>query len=142
MILGVGVDLVSLEKFRSILARPSADRFLHRVFSGSEIAYCRKSAEPAQAFGARFAAKEAVAKAFGLGFCAELPPLSIVVTRGPRGGPKIDLRDSALQLAEDQRVSAIYLSLSHTSDNACAFVILECTNEMRPPVTSRRPRRL
>jgi holo-[acyl-carrier protein] synthase len=134
VIVGVGVDLVSLVRFRAILARPSAERFIQRVFSESEIAYCRKYFEPAQAFAARFAAKEATAKAFGTGFSAGLSPLSAVVRHGPTGRPQIELHGAARRLAEAGHISHIHLSLSHTWDSACAFVVLEADDRTFPLV--------
>jgi holo-[acyl-carrier protein] synthase len=134
VIVGVGVDLVSPERFRAILDRASAARFVRRVFAECEAEYCSASHAPAQAFAARFAAKEAVAKAFGVGFGAGLTPLSIVVTRGVTGAPSLELRGPARRLAEQRGVSRIHLSLSHTAKSACAFVILESEYPLSPVV--------
>jgi len=122
-ILGTGIDLVenariaaSLEKF--------GDRFLNRVFRESEQAYCRPMRRPAPHYAARFAAKEAVAKAFGCGISERIGFLDIEVVRDTAGAPSIVLHGPARELAEERGVTKIFLSLSHTDHYAVANVLL------------------
>jgi holo-[acyl-carrier protein] synthase len=80
MILGIGVDLVEVERIEQSIAR-HGERFLQRVFTDSEIAYCSPMKGPGPHYAARFAAKEALAKAFGTGISTELGWLDIEVRR-------------------------------------------------------------
>ena len=91
MILGIGVDLVEIPRMQRILDRPWARRFIERVFRPEEITVCEKAARPAEAYAARFAAKEAVVKAFGTGFSRGITPAAIVVCGGERTRPTIHL---------------------------------------------------
>lgn len=125
MILGVGVDLVDVGRMRVVLTRRWAHRFIKRVFATEEIDACERSPHPAQCYAARFAAKEAVAKAFGTGFSRGITPAMMSVRGGERNRPEIKLTDRALQFAQSKKVSAIHVSLTHTGTEACAFVVVE-----------------
>ncbi len=125
MILGVGVDLVEVPRMQRILDRPWGRRFIERVFCPEEIAVCDGAARPAEAYAARFAAKEAVVKAFGTGFSKGITPAAIVVCGGERTRPTIRLQTKALALAESMNVSGIHVSLTHTAGAACAMVVIE-----------------
>lgn len=125
MILGVGVDLVEVRRMERALNRPWGKRFVSKVFSAEEIAACDSSAQPAQGYAARFAAKEALAKALGTGFSRGVAPGRIVVAGGERRQPSISLLGRAQKLAESMQVTAIHVSLSHTPQTACAFVVVE-----------------
>jgi len=122
-VLGIGIDLVenrriarSLEKF--------GDRFLQRVFCPAEVEYCRRMHNPVPHYAARFAAKEAVSKAFGCGIGEEIGLLDIEVIRDERGAPAIRLHGNGLALSEVRGVKRILLSLSHTEHYAVASVTL------------------
>lgn len=125
MILGVGVDLVDISRMERALATSWSDRFLCRVFSRGEISTCTGAAQPAQCFAARFAAKEALAKALGTGFSRGVAPADIRVHGGERQRPFITLHTGALAVAEAMKVNAIHVSLSHTPSAAIAMVVLE-----------------
>ncbi len=125
MILGVGVDLVEVPRMQRILERPWARRFVERVFCPEEIAVCDGAARPAEAYAARFAAKEAVAKALGTGFSRGITPAAIVVRGGERTRPTISLQAKALILAESMNVSDIHVSPTHTAGDACVMVVIE-----------------
>lgn len=125
MILGVGVDLVEVPRMQRILDRPWARRFIERVFRPEEIAVCKGAARPAEAYAARFAAKEAVVKALGTGFSKGITPAAIVVCGGERTRPTIRLQAKALALAESENISDIHVSLTHTGGAACAVVVIE-----------------
>jgi holo-[acyl-carrier protein] synthase len=78
-----------------------------------------------QRYAARFAAKEALAKALGTGFSRGVTPGGIVISGGERERPRITLKDKALDLARSMNASTIHVSLSHTDESACAVVVVE-----------------
>lgn len=119
----IGVDLVDNARIRRILDRGD-DAFVRRVFTAKERAYCDAMADPVPHYAARFAAKEAVAKAFGTGIGGHAAFLDIEVSREPSGQPVIVLHGTAGSTASRLGVSCIRLSLSHTSDHAIAMVML------------------
>jgi holo-[acyl-carrier protein] synthase len=125
VILGVGVDLVEVRRMERVLNRPWGKRFVAKVFSAEEIAVCDSAPQPAQGYAARFAAKEALAKALGTGFSRGVSPGRIVVHGGERRQPSISLLGRAQKVAESMQVVAIHVSLTHTPKTACAFVVLE-----------------
>lgn len=124
MILGVGVDLVEVERIDHSIARHGT-HFLHRVFTEREIAYCSKMRTPGPHYAARFAAKEAVSKAFGTGIGAQLGFVEIEVCREEAGAPFIVLHGPAAEFARERRARKIHLSLSHTATCAVAQVVIE-----------------
>ncbi|MFO1439274.1 MAG: holo-ACP synthase [Verrucomicrobiaceae bacterium] len=123
MITGTGIDLVEVARIRELLTR-HADRFKQRTFTTGEIAYCDACADPAIHFAARFAAKEAAAKALGTGLWSEAGVnwTDIEVTRAESGRPSLVFHHNAAKLTSELRA---HLSLSHTKDHAIAQVILE-----------------
>ncbi len=125
MIVGVGVDLVDVSRMERILRSRWAGRFVTKVFSREEAATCDAMAHSAEGFAARFAAKEAVAKALGTGFTRGVSPGSILVLGTERTRPTIELTGAALRQADELQVGAIHVSLSHTATTACAFVVVE-----------------
>jgi holo-[acyl-carrier protein] synthase len=125
LILGVGVDLVPVSRMERILRSRWADRFIRRVFSPEEIRVCSAAATPAQSYAARFAAKEALAKAFGTGFSRGVSPATVSVRGGERNRPEITLTGKGLAFARNLNVGSIYVSLTHTAETACAFVVIE-----------------
>ncbi len=108
-----------------ILDRPWGRRFVERVFCPEEIAVCDRAARPAEAYAARFAAKEAVVKALGTGFSKGITPAAIVVCGGERTRPTIRLQGRALVLAESIDVCDVHVSLTHTAGGACAVAVIE-----------------
>jgi holo-[acyl-carrier protein] synthase len=119
-VLGVGVDLCEVDRMRRVLARTPG--FAARVFTDDEQAYCRARRDPAERFAARFAAKEAVLKAMGvgLGACAFR---DIEVVRAESGAPSLALHGAAAELAAARGIARWHVSLSHTSVVAEALVI-------------------
>ncbi len=118
-ILGTGIDLVenariaaSIEKF--------GDRFLHRIFTPGEIAYCASMAKPTPHYAARFAAKEAVSKCFGCGIGKQLGWLDMEVTNDEAGAPHMVLHGDGIALAAARGVRQIFVSLTHTDQYAAA----------------------
>ena len=119
-VIGVGIDVCDVDRMRRVLAR--SPRFAARVFTEDEQAYCRKRRDPVERFAARFAAKEAVLKAMGvgLGACAFR---EIEVVRAESGAPSLALRGAAGELAAARGIANWHVSLSHTSTVAEALVI-------------------
>lgn len=123
-VLGVGVDIVENARIEHSLER-FGDRFLHRVFTAGEIEYCQSMKYPARHFAARFAAKEAVSKAFGTGIGRAMGWRDIDVHRHDSGQPFVVLERGAKELAAQRGVAAIWISLSHTDHHAAAMIVLE-----------------
>jgi len=124
MLLGSGVDLIEVGRIAESMER-FGERFLRRVYTAREIAYCSGRRSAAESFAARFAAKEAGAKALGTGMSFGVAWTQIEVARSSTGRPMLELSGAALRHAERLGVCAISLSLSHTDALAIAMVVLE-----------------
>jgi holo-[acyl-carrier protein] synthase len=124
MIIGIGVDIVEIERFRKVIERLK-DRFLLRVFTPGERIFCDNHRNPVPHFAVRFAAKEAVFKALGTGWAKGVTWLDVEVLRERQDPPKLVLSGEALRLSEKKGVRNLHLSLSHTEQSAIAMVILE-----------------
>jgi holo-[acyl-carrier protein] synthase len=123
-VLGIGVDLVENARIQHSLDR-FGDRFLHRIFTAGEIEYSQSMKYPARHLAARFAAKEAVSKAFGTGIGKAMGWKDIDVRRKPSGEPFVILEGGAKKLAEERGVSAVWITLSHTENHAMAMIVVE-----------------
>ena len=123
-VLGIGVDLVENARIEHSLER-FGERFLNRVFTAGEIEYSQSMKFPARHLAARFAAKEAVSKAFGTGIGKAMGWKDIDVRRKVSGEPYVILEGGAKQLAEERKVSKISISLSHTEHYAMAAIVME-----------------
>ncbi len=131
MILGVGTDLIEIDRVRRSVER-FGNRFLERVFTPLEIAYCRRKVHgAAESFAARFAAKEAGAKALGTGISRGVRWTEIEVRNQHGGKPEIVWSGRALERALDLGVTATHLSLTHSRELAMAVVIVEAAGEMK-----------
>jgi holo-[acyl-carrier-protein] synthase len=119
-VIGVGLDLVDIERFRAVLVRQPALR--ERLFTGDELALAAARLDPVPALAVRFAAKEAVMKALGVGLGA-FAFHDVEVQRATSGAPSLVLRGSASVLAADHGVREWKVSLSHTAHVAEAVVI-------------------
>ncbi len=123
-VLGVGVDIVETQRIEHSLER-FGERFLHRVFTEGEIAYCQSMKFPARHFAARFAAKEAVSKAFGTGIGKAMGWRDIDIHRQESGQPFVVLEGSAKAFAAELGVAVVWVSLSHTDHYAAATAVIE-----------------
>ena len=123
-VLGIGVDLVENARIEHSLER-FGERFLHRVFTAGEIEYSQSMKYPARHLAARFAAKEAVSKAFGTGIGKAMGWKDIDVRRKPSGEPFVVLEGGAKKLAEERNVSKVAITLSHTEHHAMAVIVVE-----------------
>ncbi len=122
-VLGIGCDLCDVARVRGVWER-QGERFLEYTFTEGERAYCLRMRDPAPYLAARFAAKEAVAKAFGTGFGAELGWKSIEVTHGERGDPRVKLDALGEALLAARGATGVLLTLSHTDTMAIAVAAL------------------
>jgi len=125
-IIGIGIDLVSIERLRGVLDRYGA-RFLERVLTAEERAYCERHQDSAPPVASRFAAKEAVLKALGTGLARGIRWQDLEVRRTGQGPPTLHLTGRAAEEAAALGVDRIHLSLSHDRDTAVAMVVLERT---------------
>ncbi len=121
MVVGVGTDLVDIARFREAAERTPG--ILTRYFTEDEQAYAQRRNDPIERFAARFAAKEAVMKALGVGLGAcELAEIEVVRDEDS-GAPDLVLHGKAAALAAERGVTAWHLSLTHTDSAAHAIAI-------------------
>jgi holo-[acyl-carrier protein] synthase len=123
VILGLGLDVAEISRIRDSLER-FGERFTARVLTQAEAAGMPQ-ADPAPYVAARFAAKEAAAKALGTGFANGVTQTSIEVENLASGAPVLRLHGKALKIAKELGVQKIHISLTHGRDIAAATVILE-----------------
>jgi len=124
MILGTGIDIVSIPRMVKSLSR-WGDAFTKRVFTDVEREYCQKRNRYAGHFAARFAVKEAFLKALGSGLVARMKWSDVEVMNEHNGKPFVNLSGEVKRVAEDMRVTNIFVSITHTHEYAIAQVILE-----------------
>jgi holo-[acyl-carrier protein] synthase len=124
MIVGMGTDLAEIGRVERSIER-FGERFLERVYTAGEIAYCQSKKSSAESFAARFAAKEAGAKALGTGISRGVSWREFEVRRAPSGKPSLVLSGRAAELAAGLGVARISLSLTHTRELAMAVVVME-----------------
>jgi len=123
MVFGIGIDIVENDRISDSIRR-HGERFVDRVFHTSEIDYCRSMADPAPHFAVRFAAKEAVSKAFGTGFAQRVGWRDIEIRRKASGEPFVVLHGGAAEFANRLGINAILVSLSHTKNYAVANALV------------------
>lgn len=131
MILGIGIDIIEVARIRSSHER-FGERFLQRILLPNEISYCLSHREPGPFLAARFAAKEAISKAFGTGIGAQLSWQDMEVARKESGEPFVILHGRGQRLLEARGGNQILISLSHTQVHATAVAILERAGEAAP----------
>ncbi len=119
----MGIDLVEISRIRGSGER-HGDRFLEKVFSDAERAAMSGRADPWPGYAARFAAKEAVSKAFGTGIGAELDWRSVSVVTDSAGAPRVELDAKGAELLRARGASRILISLTHTGSLAQACAVL------------------
>ncbi|HXC94330.1 MAG TPA: holo-ACP synthase [Edaphobacter sp.] len=124
MVLGLGTDLIETRRLQESIDR-FGERFLARVFTAAEIAYCKRKKNAAESFAARFAAKEAGAKALGTGISHGVSWKEFEVQREASGRPTLHLSGRARELADTMGVKRIQVSLTHSREWAMAVVVTE-----------------
>ena len=124
MILGVGIDIIEVARIQASYER-FGERFLNRILHPKEIAYCLSHKAPAPFLAARFAAKEAISKAFGTGIGAQLGWRDMEVGRKESGEPFVILHEGGQKLLQARSARIVLISLSHTQAHAAAVAVLE-----------------
>jgi len=124
MILGVGIDIIEVSRIQASYEK-FGERFLGRILHPGEISYCLSHRVPAPFIAARFAAKEAISKAFGTGIGAQLGWHDMEVQRKKSGEPFVVLHDKGQELLQARGARQVLISLSHTQVHATAVAILE-----------------
>lgn len=122
MIFGIGIDVVEVERVESSMAE-FGERFSSRVFTEAERAYCDSQKRPAIHYAARFAAKEAVAKALGTGIGKDLSWLDMEIRRRESGEPEVFLSGDGAKFAKDNNLGQIKISLTHAQHYAAANAV-------------------
>ena len=124
MIIGSGIDMVEIRRIQHAVDR-YGQRFLDRVYTQSEQAYCLRKRNSGESLAARFAAKEAGAKALGTGISYGVSWLEIEVVREPSGRPTLKFHGRAGEIAARMGMAHAALSITHTAELAMASVVLE-----------------
>jgi holo-[acyl-carrier protein] synthase len=124
MILGTGIDIIEVARIASSHEK-FGERFVNRILLPDEIAYCLSHKNPAPFLAARFAAKEAVSKAFGTGIGARLGWRDMEICRKESGEPFVVLHGNGKKLFETRGAKQLHVSLSHTQNYAAATAVLE-----------------
>jgi len=124
LVIGLGTDLIEIARIERSYAR-YGEAFLRRVFTPGEVAYCMAKKNFAESLAARFAAKEAGAKALGTGISRGVNWREFEVRRAPGQRPELHLSGRALQIADRLGVSRVSLTLSHSRLLSIAVVVAE-----------------
>jgi holo-[acyl-carrier protein] synthase len=124
MIVGIGVDIVDIERVRGILERYK-DRFVDRVFTDTEKLYARRGVKTAERLAGRFAVKEAVLKAFGTGKSQGILWRDVETVPGPKGKPVVKLHGNAYKYMNILSADTVHVSITHDGGKAVAFVVIE-----------------
>lgn len=128
MIYGIGIDLVNIKRMEKVITRWD-DRFINRIFTSGEIDTCKKRAFPPSAFSLRFAAKEAFAKALGLGMNNGVSWRDIEVYHFPGGKPGLRVHGRSSEICRENSITGFHISLSDDGDYGTAMVVLEKNDE-------------
>ncbi|MGV3774024.1 MAG: holo-ACP synthase [Verrucomicrobiales bacterium] len=124
MIIGLGTDIIEVERIRSSHTK-FGERFAARILREGEINYCLSHKDPAPFLAVRFAAKEAISKAFGTGIGKDLGWQDMEIARKSSGEPYVILHDKGIELFKLRGASKLHITLSHTTQHATAVAILE-----------------
>ena len=130
MIVGIGVDIVDVERVQGLLAR-YRERFVRRVFTEAENRYANRSVKSAERLAGRFAVKEAVLKAFGTGKSQGILWRDVETVPGPKGKPKVNLYGNADKYLKTLNADHVHVSISHDGGKAVAFVVIESAGGSR-----------
>ena len=126
-IFGTGIDIVETGRIHDSIEK-FGDRFLNRCFLPGEIEYCRSMKFPALHFAARFAAKEAISKAFGTGIGKHLGWRDMEICRRDSGEPFVALHGDGAEFARQHGITEVFVSLSHCKDYAAAQAVAVCSS--------------
>jgi holo-[acyl-carrier protein] synthase len=135
VILGVGIDIIEVARIQSSYEK-FGERFLNRILHPNEISYCLSHRVPGPFLAVRFAAKEAISKAFGTGIGAELGWQDMEVGRRESGEPFVIFHGAGQQLLTARGARTVLISLSHTQNYAAAVAVLESATHSASPSQS------
>lgn len=121
-VLGIGIDVVEVARIESSMSE-FGDRFAEKVFTEAERRYCQSQRRPEIHYAARFAAKEAVSKAFGTGIGKDLGWLDMEIVRKESGEPELVLSGAGLAFAEGKGIAKVMISLTHARHYAAANAV-------------------
>jgi holo-[acyl-carrier protein] synthase len=124
MILGIGIDIIEVARIAASLEK-FGHRFGERILSPAEIEYCLAHRRPAPFVAARFAAKEAISKAFGTGIGKHLGWQDMEIAHRPTGEPYVIFHGKGKTLFESRHAKNIFVSISHTEAYAAVTAVLE-----------------
>jgi holo-[acyl-carrier protein] synthase len=124
MILGTGIDIIEVARIAASYEK-FGERFVNRILLPDEITYCLTHKNPAPFLAARFAAKEAISKAFGTGIGAALGWQDMEICKKESGEPFVVLHGKGKKLFEARGANRLLVSLSHTENYAAATAVLE-----------------
>jgi holo-[acyl-carrier protein] synthase len=124
MIVGMGIDVAEVKRIEAVIDSQK-ERFLRRVYTLDEVAYCERFKNKYERYAGRFAAKEAAMKALGTGWSRGVRWVDVEVVRQRGGRPTVSLKGEAKKIAEAMGVKNIALSITHTAEQAIAQVIFE-----------------
>ena len=122
-LIGIGIDVVEVDRVKSSLDE-FGERFLEKLFTKTEQEYCGRQKRPELHLAARFAAKEAIAKAFGTGIGKEIGWLDMEIIRRESGEPEVRLSGNASSYAESRGVVRVMVSLTHAKHYAAANAVI------------------
>ena len=124
MIVGMGIDVAEVDRIRAVV-EAQAERFLKRVYTPAEVAYCEQFKNKYERYAGRFAVKEAAMKALGTGWSRGVRWVDVEVVRQRGGRPTLELKGEAKNIADRMGVKHIAVSITHTAEQAFAQVIFE-----------------
>jgi holo-[acyl-carrier protein] synthase len=124
MIVGMGIDIVEVNRIAAVIDAQK-ERFLRRVYTLDEVAYCEQFKNRYERYAGRFAVKEAAMKALGTGWGRGVRWVDLEVGRERSGRPTLTLKGEARKIADRLGVKRIAISITHTAEQALAQVIFE-----------------
>ena len=124
MIVGMGIDVAEVKRIGKVV-ESQGERFVKRVYTEAEAAYCQQFKNKYERYAGRFAAKEAAMKALGTGWSRGVKWVDVEVLRQRGGRPTLQLHGQARKIADSLGVKNIALSITHTAEQAFAVVIFE-----------------
>ena len=124
MIFGTGLDIIEVDRIKNSIKQYSP-KFEQRVFTSSEISYCKSQGDPAKHFAARFAVKEAVSKCLGTGITGALGFQDMEITNKDTGQPVLKMIGKGKELFQKLKLKSIHISISHDRTYAIAHAIAE-----------------
>ncbi len=132
MIHGIGSDIVKISRIENSLKRSRG--FAGKLFTSLEIDYCESKSYPPQHYAANFAVKEAFIKAFGMSLAPGMRFHDFVLRHYDDGRPYIELYGETKKIFEYKNLCAVHVSISHDTDYAVAFIVIEARDSLQVPV--------